>query len=264
MLKRLHERGLKICVWINPYIAQRSALFPEGVENGYLLKKPNGDMWQWDLWQPSLAIVDFANPAACQWCADYLRRLICIGVDSFKADFGERIPTDVVYFDGSDPMKMHNYYAFLFNKVVFETLRGELGQGNAVLFSRSATVGGQQFPVHWGGDCPVNYPSMAESLQGGPSLGLLGFGYWSHDIGGFEDTATPDICKRWTAFGLLSSHSRLHGSKSYRVPWLFDEEAVDVLRFFGEGGISLQNLLGCWPIDNIVIQVLPRHTELGF
>ena len=29
-----------------------------------------------------------------------------------------------------------------------------------------------------------------------------------------------------------SSHSRLHGNESYRVPWLFDEEAVDVLRFF--------------------------------
>ncbi len=33
-------------------------------------------------------------------------------------------------------------------------------------------------------------------------------------------------------FGLLSTHSRLHGSNSYRVPWLFGEEAVDVLRRF--------------------------------
>ncbi len=31
---------------------------------------------------------------------------------------------------------------------------------------------------------------------------------------------------------MLSSHSRLHGSHSYRVPWLFDEESVDVLRDF--------------------------------
>ena len=127
---------------------------------------------------------------------------------------------------------MHNYYAFLYNKVVYEILEEELGKGNAVLFSRSATAGGQQFPVHWGGDCSATYPSMAESLRGGLSLCLSGFGFWSHDIGGFEDTATPDLYKRWVAFGLLSSHSRLHGSKSYRVPWLFDEESVDVLRFF--------------------------------
>jgi alpha-D-xyloside xylohydrolase len=86
--------------------------------------------------------------------------------------------------------------------------------------------------VHWGGDSTATYESMAESLRGGLSLCLSGFGFWSHDIGGFEHTATPDLYKRWTAFGLLSSHSRLHGSQSYRVPWLFDEEAVDVLRFF--------------------------------
>ncbi|MGN1368166.1 MAG: TIM-barrel domain-containing protein, partial [Aristaeellaceae bacterium] len=56
--------------------------------------------------------------------------------------------------------------------------------------------------------------------------------YWSHDIGGFERQSTADVYKRWCAFGLLSSHSRLHGSDSYRVPWQYDEEAVDVLRFF--------------------------------
>ena len=73
---------------------------------------------------------------------------------------------------------------------------------------------------------------MAETLRGGLSLGMSGFGFWSHDISGFNDTATPDLYKRWVAFGLLSSHSRLHGNTSARMPWLFDDEAVDVLRFF--------------------------------
>lgn len=232
MLRRLKEKGLKICVWINPYIAQQSALFDEGAANGYLLKKPNGDVWQWDLWQPGMGIVDFTNPAACRWYADKLKQLVDMGVDCFKTDFGERIPTDVVYYDGSDPVKMHNYYPFLYNKVVFEALEEKLGKGSAVVFARSATVGSQQFPVHWGGDCSATYESMAESLRGGLSLCLSGFGFWSHDIGGFENTASPDVYKRWAAFGLLSSHSRLHGNQSYRVPWLFDEEAVDVLRFF--------------------------------
>ncbi|MEZ0536703.1 alpha-xylosidase [Caldicellulosiruptoraceae bacterium PP1] len=231
ILKRLKEKGLKICVWINPYIGQKSKLFDEGMKNGYLLKRPNGDVWQWDLWQPGMAIVDFTNPDACKWFSDKLKRLVDMGVDCFKTDFGERIPTDVVYFDGSDPEKMHNYYTFLYNKVVFETLQEKLGK-NALVFARSATVGGQQFPVHWGGDCTASYDSMAESLRGGLSLCLSGFGFWSHDISGFENTATPDLYKRWVAFGLLSSHSRLHGNSSYRVPWLFDEEAVDVLRFF--------------------------------
>ncbi|QNK56410.1 alpha-xylosidase [Paenibacillus sp. PAMC21692] len=243
MLKRLKEKGLKICVWINPYIAQRSRLFKEGKENGYLVKRPNGDVWQWDMWQPGMALVDFTNPAACEWYASYLRELVDMGVDSFKTDFGERIPTDVVYHDGSDPFKMHNYYTYLYNEVVFDVLVDKLGQGEAALFARSATAGGQKFPVHWGGDCYADYESMAESLRGGLSLGLSGFGFWSHDIGGFESTAPAHVFKRWLAFGLLSSHSRLHGSRSYRVPWAYDTEAVDVTRFFTRLKCSLMPYL---------------------
>jgi alpha-D-xyloside xylohydrolase len=232
MLRRLKARGLRICLWINPYIAQRSALFDEGLANGYLVKKPNGDVWQWDRWQAGMALVDFTNPAACDWFGDKLRGLLAMGVDCFKTDFGERIPTDVVYHDGSDPLKMHNFYTYLYNEAVFRVLEEERGRGEAVLFARSATAGGQQFPVHWGGDCTATFESMAESLRGGLSLSLSGFGFWSHDIGGFEQTAAADVYKRWCAFGLLSSHSRLHGSSSYRVPWLYDGEAVDVLRHF--------------------------------
>ncbi len=232
MLRRLKERGLNISVWINPYIAQRSPLFAEGKAAGYLLKRPDGAVWQWDLWQPGMALVDFTNPDARTWYAAKLKALLDMGVDCFKTDFGERVPTDVAYFDGSDPERMHNYYSFLYNRVVFDVLREHRGEGEAVVFARSATAGGQQFPVHWGGDCESTWESMAESLRGGLSLGLSGFGFWSHDIGGFEGLPDADLFKRWTAFGLLSSHSRLHGSSSYRVPWLFDEEAVDVLRTF--------------------------------
>ncbi|HAJ35277.1 MAG TPA: alpha-xylosidase, partial [Chloroflexi bacterium] len=169
---------------------------------------------------------------ACRWYSEKLRRLLDMGVDCFKTDFGERIPTDVVYYNDADPVKMHNYYTHLYNRTVFGVLEEKLGQGNALVFARSATAGGQQFPVHWGGDSTATFESMAESLRGGLSLALCGFGFWSHDISGFEQTAPPAVYKRWCAFGLLSSHSRLHGNQSYRVPWHFDDEAVDVLRFF--------------------------------
>ncbi|OMF17154.1 alpha-xylosidase [Paenibacillus amylolyticus] len=243
MLARLKEKGLKICAWINPYIAEKSYLFDEGMENGYLVKTADGSVWQWDMWQAGMALVDFTNPDAVNWYKSKLEVLLDQGVDSFKTDFGERIPTDVVYFDGSDPVKMHNYYTQLYNKAVFELLEEKIGKNEAALFARSATAGGQQFPVHWGGDCSSTYESMAESLRGGLSLGLSGFGFWSHDISGFESTASPDVYKRWVQFGLLSSHSRLHGSTSYRVPWLFDEESVDVVRDFTKLKISLMPYL---------------------
>ncbi|MBR3267233.1 MAG: alpha-xylosidase [Oscillospiraceae bacterium] len=241
MLERLkQEYNVGICVWINPYIAQQSALFDEGMEKGYFIHTKDGGVFQTDMWQPGMALVDFTNPEACKWFGDGIRKLCAEGVDAIKTDFGERIPTkDIVYYDGSDPVAMHNYYTYLYNKTVFEALEECVGKDKAVLFARSATAGGQKFPVHWGGDCSAEYSAMAETLRGGLSLCASGFGFFSHDIGGFEQTASADVYKRWVAFGLLSTHSRLHGSTSYRVPWAYEEDdpanpenACAVLRYF--------------------------------
>jgi alpha-D-xyloside xylohydrolase len=239
MLKRLKAKGLKVCLWINPYISQRSELFDEGRRNGYFLKRSDGSVFQRDAWQPGMALVDFTNPAAGQWYKAKLQTLLDMGADCFKTDFGEFIPTDVVYNDGSNPALMHNYYTYLYNKCVFELLERQHGKGNALVFARSATAGCQKFPVHWGGDCEATFESMAEDLRGGLSFCMSGAAFWSHDMGGFTGKADPALYKRWAAFGLLSTHSRLHGSESYRVPWLFDEESVAVVRHF----VRLKNTL---------------------
>ncbi len=233
MLKRYHEKGLHLCCWINPYIGQQSYLFKEGMEKGYLLCTEDGSVWQTDLWQAGMGILDVTNPEARKWYCDKLRTILRMGIDCIKTDFGERIPVrQIRYYDGSDALHMHNFYTFLYNKMIFDLLKEERGEGEAILFARSGTAGSQQFPVHWGGDNSASYVSMAETLRAGLSMSHSGFGFWSHDISGFESTAPADVYKRWVQFGLLSSHSRLHGSSSYRVPWLFDEESVDVVRRF--------------------------------
>ena len=215
-------------------------------DKGYLVRKPNGEVWQTDFWQAGMGLVDFTNPAAREWFKDKVKALLNQGVDAIKTDFGERIPRDVVWHDGSPKLSMHNWYTQLYNQAVFEAIEETYGKGNACLYARSATVGGQQQPVHWGGDCESTFNGMAQSLRAGLSLTSSGFGFWSHDSGGFEGAfPDPAVYKRWVAFGMLGSHSRLHGSTVYRVPWLFDEEdekngvalvpgqtAVDVVREF--------------------------------
>lgn len=222
-------------------------------DKGYLVRKPNGEVWQTDFWQAGMGLVDFTNPAAREWFKDKVKALLNQGVDAIKTDFGERIPRDVVWYDGSPKLSMHNWYTQLYNQAVFEAIEETYGKGNACLYARSATVGGQQQPVHWGGDCESAFNGMAQSLRAGLSLTSSGFGFWSHGIGGFEGAfPDPAVYKRWVAFGMLGSHSRLHGSTVYRVPWLFDEEdekngvalvpgqtAVDVVREFTKFKLEL-------------------------
>ena len=124
-LRRLKDRGMKLCVWINPYIGQASPLFAVGKKKGYFIMRadtPRATVWQWDNWQAGMACVDFTNPAARQWYSSHLKRLMDMGIDSFKTDFAERIPFhphQVKYHDGSDTVRMHNFYAYLYNKSKF-------------------------------------------------------------------------------------------------------------------------------------------------
>jgi alpha-D-xyloside xylohydrolase len=91
-IKRMKDDGLinKVSVWTNPYVGQASPVFKYAAEKGYLLKKTNGDVWQWDLWQTGMGIVDFTNPEACDWFRECMEKLFDVGVNSIKTDFGER------------------------------------------------------------------------------------------------------------------------------------------------------------------------------
>lgn len=240
MIQDIHKCGIKVCLWINPYIAQRSPLFNEAQQKGYLIKKIDGQVWQWDRWQAGMGIIDLTNPAALHWFQNKLNQLLAMGVDCFKVDFGERIPTkDVVFYDKSDPLKEHNYYAYQYNKAVFEIIQKSKGQGQAVIFARSGTTGSQKFPLHWAGDPEATFKSMSNVLRGGLSLALSGYSFWSHDIGGFTGKDSLELYIRWTQFGLLSSHSRYHADKEYRFPWLFGENAIKNTRKFVKLKISL-------------------------
>ena len=247
-LERFRKRGIRLSLWINPYVGQGSKMFDEGVEKGFFLMRADGHgVKQTDhYWMPGQAIVDLTNPEAYAWWQEKVRAMIRLGIDTFKTDFGEKLPTDVVYHNGADPMGMHNYYTYLYNKCVFEALQQERGKDDAVLFARSGTAGSQAFPCNWAGDPCARYTSMAETLRAGLSYAMSGFSFWSHDIGGFLDRPTPDLYKRWVQFGFLSSHTRTHSSWEFKVPWAYDEESVQVIRKFSRLKCKLMPyLFGC-------------------
>lgn len=244
LIRKLHDRGIRVCVWVSPCIGQKSPLFHEGLDGNYFINTGSGDVYQRDFPQAGTAMIDFSNLVARGWFQKNLEDLIKLGVDTFETDFGEYAPTPdldyggkarregISYKNGLSPESMHNYYSFLYSEAVFEVLEKRFGKNNACLYTRTATAGGQRFPVHFAASSPSTYPAMAETLRGGLSLALSGFGFWAHNIGGFGDDCDPDLYMRWSQFGLLCSHSRLHGNSQYKVPWMFGEEAVEVARHF--------------------------------
>ncbi len=230
MIEELRGRGLRLCLWENPYVAEDAPIFKQGRQRGYFVKDEHGEPYMIRAWAevvPPLAVVDFTNPEAVVWWQSLHRPLLGQGVAVFKTDFGEAAPEDGVYHNGMSGREVHNLYPLLYNRAVFEATEEMTGRG--LVWSRSGWAGSQRTPTCWGGDPSADFPSMANQLRAALSIGLSGIPFYGHDIGGFAGQPDPELYVRWAQFGLFSSHSRCHGTTP-REPWEFGEEAEAIFR----------------------------------
>jgi alpha-D-xyloside xylohydrolase len=212
MIKDLKEDGFRTSIWQIPYFTPLNPLFDEVVAKQLYVKNYKGDIPTED------AILDFSNPEAVAWYRDKIKALFEKGISVIKADFGEAAPYNGYYHSGRSGYLEHNLYPLRYNKTVSEITKESTSEN--IIWARSAWAGSQRYPLHWGGDAEVSDAGMAGTLRGGLSLGLSGFSFWSHDIGGFSGSPKEELFQRWAFFGLLSSHSRVHGFPP-REPWEF-------------------------------------------
>lgn len=234
MFAELTELGFRSCLWINPYISVETEVFAEGDAQGYFLKRTDGTTYIADVWhgaQSVCGITDFTNPEACAWFQDLLRPLLEEGAWLFKTDFGEGVPVDAVASNGMSGEALHNVYSLLFNDVVADVT--EAVHGHRVVWARSSFTGGQRHCGQWAGDNNTTFPAMASTLRGGLSYALSGMPFWSHDVGGFTGSPSPEVYVRSAQFGAFSPLMRFHGTSS-RFPWDFAPEiaatVVETLR----------------------------------
>jgi len=221
MIADLRKQGFRISVWQLPYFTPQNRLFSELVTNNLVVRDRKGNLPYED------AILDFSNPAAVQWYQSKLANLLRLGVAAIKVDFGEAAPLTGIYASGRTGFYEHNLYPLRYNKAVAEITKQITGEN--IIWARSAWAGSQRYPVHWGGDAESTDQGMAATLRGGLSLGICGFTFWSHDVGGFISRPTEDLYLRWIAFGAFSSHMRCHGIAP-KEPWEYGEDTMKVAR----------------------------------
>jgi alpha-D-xyloside xylohydrolase len=221
MTVELKEKGFKTSLWQIPYFTPLNPIFNEVVKKKLYIKDGNGNVSTED------AILDFSNPETMDWYAQKIKALLHLGITVIKTDFGEAAPLKGLYLSGRSGYYEHNNYPLRYTQLVSKITK-EIN-GESLIWSRSSWAGGQRNPVHWGGDAEVSDAGMAGTLRGGISLGLSGFTFWSHDIGGFSGSPKEELFKRWTFFGMFTSHSRVHGFPP-REPWEFSDEFLKVFR----------------------------------
>jgi len=225
MIDDLKKDGFHISLWQLTYFTPKNKYFNEIIEKNLHIKNSKGEMPYED------AVLDFSNPETVKWYQEKLAGLLKMGIGAIKVDFGEAAPMEGFYASGRGGWYEHNLYPLRYNKAVADITK-EVNNEN-IIWARSAWAGSQRYPLHWGGDAANTDIGMDATLRGGLSLGLSGFSFWSHDIGGFVVAAPEDLYRRWLPFGFLTSHSRAHGAPP-KEPWLYNDDFVKAFRLSAE------------------------------
>lgn len=230
MIKDLDKDGFKICLWQLPYFVPGNKYFKTLVDEGMAVRNGRGTLPYED------AVLDFTNPKTVKWYQDQLGKLLEMGVGAIKVDFGEAAPLDGIYANGRSGLYEHNLYPVRYNKAVADITKKV--KGDNIIWARSAWSGSQRYPLHWGGDAASTNTGMLGTLHAGLSLGMSGFSFWSHDMGGFVTSTPEELYRRWLPMGFLTSHTRAHGAPPTE-PWFYNREFTDYFRKCAEMKYSL-------------------------
>ena len=222
MLADLKADGFRTCLWQLPYFTPKNRYFKYLVDEGLAVKNGKGGLPFED------AVLDFSNPKTVKWYQDRLEGLLKQGVAVIKVDFGEAAPyNNGIYASGKTGFYEHNLYPLRYNKAAYDIIK-QTNNGEGIIWARSAWAGSQRFPLHWGGDAATTNTGLLGSIREGLSFGLSGFSFWSNDIGGFVTKSPEELYRRWMPYGMLTSHSRVHGVET--EPWLYDEDFIAYFR----------------------------------
>ncbi len=205
-------------------------------------------------WKGTGSPIDYTNPNAALWVRTQLSNLVVTSqsggfdvIGGFKTDDGESgnppgsyIPKSVVYFDGRTGAEMQNGYAVEYHKTIWNVLGT-----NGVLFARSGFTGSQAYPGYWAGDNEPNFGQengLQSVIVAGLSAAMCGYSTWSHDVGGYQNTAfslsLTNLFMRWTQFGALSPlmqmHRKVDSAGASYYPWGYGADALTNYQFYAK------------------------------
>ncbi len=216
----LKARGIRFLGYVNPYLAIDGPLFAQAAARGFLaLRLDSGEPYCVDFGEFDAGVVDFTNPAACDWFAEEVigKRMLDFGLDGWMADFGEYLPIDLSLHDG-DPMQEHNRWPVRWAEVNARAVASRGRSGDVLWFMRAGHTGVQAHcPLLWAGDQSVDFSrhdGIGTVVTAALSSGLVGNAFSHSDVGGytslFGNVRTEELILRWYELGAFSPVFRTH------------------------------------------------------
>ena len=214
LLRWLHERGLRVT--LNDHPADGVRAFEDQYEamvEAMGLDPAGETPLPFDAGDPKYL-------AAFEKCV--LDAFEAQGVDFWWIDWQQKGGSSV---PGIDPLFMLNHTRYLYS-----ARRGDAG----LTFSRYGGPGSHRYPVGFSGDSFITWDSLAFQPYFTATAANIGYGWWSHDIGGhMHGVRDEELQTRWLQFGVLSPIMRLHACSSEflgKEPWSYPEPARSIMK----------------------------------
>ena len=225
LVKELQDRRIAVGVYINPFLVEFEPeqiedkpdswrnLFQEGLEEGFLVKKPNGEPYLVKNTDFSAALIDVSNPATRKWFKEIIKTAVLgVGAKFWMADFAEAAQFDGKFASGESGLSYHNQYPVHWAQLNRTAIQEANREGDAWFFTRagySKTPGATT--AMWLGDQNVTWQpndGLPSALCGLLSGGFSGFSLNHSDIGGYTSISNPIL--RWLGRGFVRSHELLY------------------------------------------------------
>lgn len=212
-LKELHERGMKVTLNVHPAngVQAHEEMYPEMAQEMGV-----------DSQQEDPIACDPADPHFLEAYFKYLHHpREEEGVDFWWIDWQQGSHCKI---EGLDPLWIFNHFHFL-----------DIGRDGKrpLTFSRYSGPGSHRYPAGFSGDTHTTWESLDFQPYFTSTASNIGYGWWSHDIGGhmlgYKD---DELITRWTQYGIYSPIMRLHSASSEfngKEPWRFKPEAEDAM-----------------------------------
>jgi alpha-glucosidase (family GH31 glycosyl hydrolase) len=214
-IARLHEQGLRTALNLHP----ADGVYPHEEQYDAMTQALGVDP---EAQQP--IDFDIADPKFMQAYLEILHHPYeAMGVDFWWLDWQQGTRSKL---HGLDPLMALNHLHFCD--------LGRDGSKRPFIFSRWFGLGNQRYPIGFSGDSVVSWESLAFQPYFTATASNVGYGWWSHDIGGhMQGIEDGELYARWIQFGVFSPILRLHSTNNPyqdRRPWLQDAATFQVMR----------------------------------